>query len=268
MGRWPQTPFGISGRRFPRKDGPLVKAGSLPNSCADMATWTGQSIWTVGHNLKNVTGSPNTCDAFADGTTFQLRRLGSTNMTLTPAPQLGYGSQSIARVTTADSMIYWSGAAFTISAVTPVVYIITFRFASTPTTDQKHWACLAGDGKNGWQVEWHATDGVRLAVGDGISGFNRTARVGGTAFYNGQWHTMMVGIDVANNRAKLLCGGYSVESTGITIGAPAVVYATIGPTYTGDIWGAAVDYALAARGVGASAYSGMDTMLANYNARL
>lgn len=268
MGRWPQTPFGISGRRFPRKDGPLVKSGSLPNSCAELNAWTGQSIWTVGHNFKNVTGSPNTCDAFSDGATFQLRRLGATQMTLYPAPQLGYGSQSIARVTTADSLIYWSGAQFTISASTPTVYIITFRFSAAATTDQKHWACLAGDGKNGWQIEWHATDGVRLAIGNGVAGYNRTARMGGTAFYDGRWYTMMVGIDAANSKARLSCGGYSVEATGITIGTPAVVVNTVGPTYTADIWGTPVDYALAARGLGADAYTGMDDMLTSYLARL
>lgn len=267
MGRWPQTPFGISGRRFPRKDGPLVKSGSLPNSCAELGTWTGQAIWTVGHNLKNVTGSPNTLDAFSDGATFQLRRLGATQMALYPAPQLGYGSQSIARVTTADSLIYWSGTPVAYSTVTPTVYMLTFKFSAAPITGQKHWSCLAGDGKNGWQIECHATSGIRLALGDGISGFNRSSYIGGTALYSG-WQTMMVAIDYVNSKARISCGGYNAEMTAITIGTPAILLKTIGPTYTADTWSAPVDYALAARGVGASAYSGMDTMLANYNARL
>lgn len=268
MGLWPPTPFNIDGNPFARKDGPLVKSGSLPNSCADMAIWTGESIWTVGHNLKNVTGSPNVCDAFSDGTTFQLRRLGTKDMTLYPAPQLGYGSQSIARVTTADSLIYWSGAAWTYSTVTPTIYLLTFRFSGTPATGQKHWSGLAGDGLNGWQIEAHAESGIRLALGNGTSGFNLSSYIGGTAFYDGRWYTMAIAIDYVNSKARISCGGYNAEMTAIAIGSPAILLKTIGPTYTGDTWSAPVDYAVSAKGVGANAYRNMDAMLSNFTARL
>jgi hypothetical protein len=269
MGRWPKTPFNPSGNVFPRRDGawPSDFAGKLPDTIARLNDWTGVSIWNVAHNFSDITGSPNTVNAMTGSSAFQLTRLGAADATVLTAPQAGYAAQAGIKISTSSQTLYRSSTLWPHSATIPTVYLLTFRFDATPTTNAKFLSGLAGDGQNGFFISAHPTSGIRFGIGTGGAGFVVGSYIGGTALYDAKWHTLALCIDDAAGKVKMACEAYSTESTALTIGAPASTFCTIGATYSGDPdWGQAVSYALSARGHGAAAYTGFDGILADYEA--
>jgi hypothetical protein len=230
-----------------------------------MNSWTGAPIWLVGHNFKNVTGSPVACNPALDGLWLALQRLGTTDGTILPGGQAGYAGQGGYRVSSAQQTIfYYATASWKFSATVPTLYLVTLRFASAPTGDQYFYGGV--DGANGgWYLEAHPTNGVRLAVGSG-SGYTNTAYVGGTSIYDGQYHTMIIAIDDAGSRAKLHTAFGAVESTGIAITSGNAI-CTVGGLAALGPWTADIDYLLSFRGENASAYTDAATILSTFEAR-
>ena len=250
---------------------PTGYAGTLPSTVAELNGWTLASIWDFAHNFKDITGSPNTVDAMPGSSSFQLTRIGSSQATVISAPQSGYADQAGITITTSSQTLYKASLNWSHSATVPTVYLCTFRFESAPVTKSPQFlGGHAGDGINGFYIQAHATSGIRASIGNGTSGFVATSYIGGTDFYDGEWHTLALCIDDAAGKVKLACGAYSTESTGLTIYAPVAIYCTVGATYNGDpAWEPAVSYLLIARGQHPLAYTNFETALDEYeDARL
>ena len=250
---------------------PTGYAGTLPSTIAELNGWTLASIWDFAHNFKDITGSPNTVDAMTGSSSFQLARLGSSQATVISEPQSGYADQSGITISTSSQTLYKASLNWSHHATIPTVYLCTFRFESAPVTKSpKFLGGLAGDGINGFYVQAHATSGIRVGIGNGTSGYVNTNYIGGTDFYDGEWHTLALCIDDAAGKVKLACGAYSTESTGLTIYTPVSVFCTVGATYDGDPdWEPGVSYLLIARGQHPLAYTNFETALNEYeDARL
>lgn len=250
---------------------PTGYAGTLPSTVAELNGWTLASIWDFAHNFKDITGSPNVVDAMPGSSSFQLTRLGSSQATVISAPQSGYADQAGITIATSSQTLYKASTNWSHSATVPTVYLCTFRFESAPVTKSpKFLGGLAGDGINGFYVQAHATSGIRVGIGNGTSGFVNTSYIGGTSFYDGEWHTLAFCVDDAAGKVKLACGAYSTESTGLTIYTPVSIFCTVGATYNGDPdWEPSVSYLLIARGQHPLAYTNFETALDEYeDARL
>jgi len=126
-----------------------------------------------------------------------------------------------------------------------------------------------GTAGGGWFLQMHETGGIRAFIGNGTSGFVGTSYVGGTSFYDGEYHTILLVIDDAAGKAKVYSEFGNTESTGLTIGGGSASYVTIGPSGPGAAWSASVTYLTAARGEHALLYTNAQSLFDEYeDARL
>lgn len=247
---------------------PTDYTGSYPTTVAALNGWTLASPWTVLHNYNSATVGPSACAAATGSETINLIKLGSdTTATITATGQGGYSDQEGYTVNTNQDFLYAGlSAAWKFSATVPTAYLVTFKFAGTPASGQFFFGGL--DGINGgWALEAHATSGIRAAIGSG-SGYVNTSYVGGTNFYDGEYHTIMLVIDDAAGKAKIYSEFANTESTGLTI-ASGNAYPTVGPNAAGATWGTAVTYLLTARGEHPLLYTNAQSLFDEYeDARL
>lgn len=243
-------------------------AGTFPTTVAALNGWTLASPWTILHNYNSATVGPSACAAATGSETLSLIKLGSdTTATITAAGQGGYADQEGYTVNTNQDFLYAGlSAAWKFSATVPTAYLVTFKFAGTPTSGQYFFGGL--DGVNGgWSLEAHATSGIRAAIGSG-SGYVNTSYIGGTSFYDGEYHTIMLVIDDAAGKAKIYSEFANTESTGLTISS-GNAYPTVGPNSAGGTWGTAVTYLLTARGEHPLLYTNAQSLFDEYeDARL
>lgn len=241
----------------------LAFAGKLPNSIYELDRWTLLSPWTILHNYSSATVGPSACAAASGSSTLNLIKLGSgTTSTLASAGQSKFVRQTGFVVNTNQDFLYAGlSSTWKFSATVPTAYLVTLKFAGTPTSGQYLFGGL--DGVNGgWAIEAHATSGIRAAIGSG-SGYVNTSYVGGTSLYDGKYHTIMLVIDDAGGKAKIYTEFANTESTGLTISS-GNAYPTIGPNSAGSTWGTAVTYLLTARGEHASLYTSAQDVFDKY----
>ena len=246
--------------------GPTTFAGTLPATVAELNGWTQASIWTVAHNLKDVAGSPNTCAAMTGSTSFELSRYPSTgvDVDIIAAPQSNYADQDGVSVSLATKLLYRGGSAnWSINSTVPTVFLCTFKFDAAPTQLGYFFNGLDGGAVSGWTVQAHPTSGIRFQIGNG-SALVSGSYIGGTALYDGEWHTLALCIDDAGGKAKLICESYSTESTGMTIVPGTSIY-TLGALWSGDTtFCGPIDFLLTARGEHPLAYTNFSTALDSF----
>lgn len=242
-------------------------AGTLPNLVSELNTWTGESFWTAGHNYTNITGSPNTVAAMADGVALGLSRLGTTDAAVLALNQSSFIAQGGCQVRSGQEALTRSASAdWKMHATDITYYIATVRFDGTPTSGQVFFG--GADGANGgWYLEAHATSGVRVAYGDGAS-YTYGTYVGGTSFYDGEYHTFLLALRPSSSRAKLITEFGDVETTGITLSSGNALIA-VGALTIGGTWGNPISYLVTGRGTAANSganYNRAGTMFAAYEA--
>lgn len=242
-------------------------AGTLPGLVSELNAWTGESFWTVGHNYTAITGSPNTVASMADGATLNLQRLGTDDATVLALGQDNYIAQGGAKIESGQEILsYLASANWKLHATDITYYLVTCRFDGTPSNGQVFFGGV--DGLNGgWYLEAHSTSGVRAGIGSG-AGYTTGAYVGGTNFYDGNYHTFMLCIRPGTNRVKLITDQGSVETTGLTISS-ANALITVGALSTGGTWGNPVSYLVSGRATAvdsATNYGKANTMFSAYEA--
>ena len=243
-------------------------AGTLPSTVAELNGWTLASPWTILYNFDSATVGPSAVTVSSGSEAHTLSKAGSSaDATKTADGQSGYADQSGYTVNTNQD--FFSGAASALwkfSATVPTCYLITVKFAGTPSDNQV--VCSGYDGANGgWYIDCTSGTGIRANIGSG-SGYVSTSAIGGTSLYDGEYHTIMLVIDDAAGKAKLYTEFANTESTGLTITSGNAT-ATIGPTSAGGIWGTAVTYLVAARGEHPLLYTNAQSLFDEYeDARL
>ena len=245
-------------------------AGTLPSTVAALNGWSLASPWTILYNFDSATVSPSALASAAPGSvTHGLIKWGSdATATKTADGQSGYADQSGYKVNTSqDFFIQYASAAWKFSATVPTCYLLTFKFDATPTSGTTFFGGSDG-ATGGWYLEAHATSGIRAAIGNGTSGFVGTSYVGGTSFYDGEYHTVMLVVDDAAGKAKIYSEFANTESTGLTIASGDAI-CTIGPNAAGATWTTAVTYLIAARGEHPLLYTNAQSLFDEYeDARL
>lgn len=244
-------------------------AGSYPASIAELDTWTLASPWTILYNFNAATVNPSALASAAPGSvTHGLIKWGAdATATKAPAGQGGYLDQTGYTINTStDFLLQTASAAWKYSATVPTCYLLTFKFGGTPSSGQ---VFLVGwDGLNGgWWLESHPTSGVRVRLGTGTTSVY-TSYVGGTSWYDGEYHTLMLVIDDAAGKVKIISDVGNVESTGLTISTTDAI-CSIGPWGTGGAWASTITYLLVARGEDAALYTDAQAIFDAYeDARL
>lgn len=266
MRLFPSTFRGMPSRKA--AGGPTNYAGSYPTTVAMLNGWTLASPWTILYNFDSATVGPSAVSVATGSEAHGLIKWGSdATATKTADGQGGYADQSGYTVNTnQDFFIQYASAAWKFSATVPTAYLLTFKFDGTPSDNQ---TILSGsDGVNGgWYVECFAANGIRAAIGSG-SGYVLTSFVGGTNFFDGEYHTILLVIDDAAGKAKIYSEFGNTESTGLTIASGDAI-ATIGPRTSGGVWGTAVTYLVAARGEHDLLYTNAQSLFDEYeDARL
>lgn len=238
------------------------------NSIAEINAASGLTIWELGHNFTDYddAASPPDCDAVIDGTAFLLQRLGTNTPTKLAAPQARYSDQGGVRVNVADGFLYrgahadWSAA-----GSTPVAYLIHFRVDATDATEQTIYSGLSGTGSEGWRltVKGSGTNaGLRLYV----MGVTSSVPAGSSDVCDGKEHTVLVVIDDANNRARMVSKWGTVTMTsGFTYSESGPLICTIGPTWTGDTWSKTTSYFWQYKGKHADIYNNAADVWARIN---
>lgn len=242
-------------------------AGSLPDLVSELNTWTGESFWTAGHNYTAITGSPNTVAAMSDGVALGLSRLGTTDAAVLALNQSSFIAQGGCQIRSGQEALTRAASAdWKMHATDITYYIATVRFDGTPTSGQVFFG--GTDGANGgWYMEAHATSGIRVAYGSGAS-YVYGSYVGGTSFYDGGYHTVLLALRPSSSRAKLITEFGDVETTGLTLSSGNALIA-IGALTTGGTWGNPVSYLVTGRGTAANSgvnYNKAETMFDAYEA--
>lgn len=266
MRLFPATFKGMPSRKG--AGGPSYFSGTLPSTVAALNGWSLASPWTILYNFDSATVGPSAVSVATGSVAHGLIKWGSdATATKTADGQSGYADQSGYTVNTnQDFFLQYASAAWKFSATVPTAYLLTFKFAGTPSDNQ---AIFSGsDGVNGgWYLECFAANGIRAAIGSG-SGYTLTSFVGGTNFWDGEYHTILLVIDDAAGKAKIYSEFGNTESTGLTIASNDSI-ATIGPRTAGGIWGTAVTYLLSARGEHPLLYTNAQSLFDEYeDARL
>lgn len=264
--------FGIS--RFSRvglqvDDPATAFAGTFPSTVAELNGWTMASPWTLLYNFNSATVNPTVPPSVANGSVAHgLIKWGSdATATKTADGQGGYADQSGYTVNTnQDFVIQYASAAWKFSATVPTCYLMTFKIASAPASVQTIFGGSDGAG-GGWYLEAHETSGIRAMIGTGAV-YVAMSHVGGTNFYDDEYHTVLLVIDDASGKAKLYTEFGNTESTSMTI-ASADAICTIGPVGTPYHWSAPTTYLVVARGEHALLYDNAQTLFDEYeDARL
>lgn len=242
----------------------LAFAGTMPNSITEMNRWTILSPWTVLHNFTRVTTGPIALAAAPGSISCPLSKWGlgadsvvAGNGQSRYALQKGFTATSnldyLIRAVT-DTTWGWS-------STVPTCYMFTLKFGGTPANGQ---IFLHGmDGANGgYYFSAHSTSGIRAAIGSG-SGYVNTSYVGGTSFYDGEYHTIMLVVDDAGGKAKLYTEFGNTESTGLTI-AVNMAATGYGPWDRNIATGCSVTYLLGARGEHAGVYASAQDIFNKY----
>lgn len=238
-------------------------AGSYPTTVAALNGWTLASPWTVMHNYNDATIGPSACAAATGSATLTMQKLGASNTaTLESAGQGGYAAQEGYTVNASDdSLYYFATATWKFSATVPTAYLVTFKFTGTPTSGTYFFGGV--DGANGgWYLEAHATSGIRAGIGSG-SAYVNTSYVGGTSFYDNDYHTILLVIDDAAGKAKIYSEFANTESTGLTISSGNALI-TVGPLSAGGTWGVPCTYLLTARGEHDLLYTNAQSLFDQY----
>lgn len=243
-------------------------SGSYPTTVAALNGWTLASPWTVLHNYNDATIGPSACAAATGSATLTMQKLGASDTaTLESAGQGGYAAQEGYTVNASnDSLYYFASATWKFSATVPTAYLITFKFTGTPTSGTYFFGGV--DGANGgWYLEAHATSGIRAGIGSG-SAYVNTSYVGGTNFYDNEYHTILLVIDDAAGKAKIYSEFANTESTGLTITSGNALI-TVGPLAAGGTWGVPCTYLITARGEHDLLYTNAQSLFDEYeDARL
>lgn len=248
---------------------PTGYAGTLPSTVAELNGWTLASPWTILYNFASATVSPSAMSVAPGSVAHGLIKWGSdATATKTADGQSGYADQSGYKVNTSqDFFIQYASAAWQFSTTVPTAFLVTFKFDGTPTTGTSFLGGSTGS-VGGWYLEAHATSGIRAAIGNGTSGFVATSYVGGTSFYDGEYHTVMLVVDDAAGKAKIYSEFANTESTGMAIGAGDAI-CTIGPLGAGNTWTTPVTYLVVARGEHPLLYTNAQSLFDEYeDARL
>lgn len=260
----------LEGLQVPGDTGPTAFSGSLPDNIGELSGWTGTACWTLLYNFNAATLSPAACVKATGSTGNNLTKLGSASDTAkTTSGQSGYADQTGLTINSDQDFIYGNATtAWSFSPTVPTCYLLTFKFGATPSTYYTFFAGQDGTAGGGWSLSVSNTAGIRAGIGNGTSGFVQTAYVGGTSFFDGEYHTILLVIDDANGKAKLYSEFGNTESTGLTIGGGAS-FCTIGPSGAGGGWGAPVTYLVAARGEHPLLYDNAQALFNEYeDARL
>lgn len=215
------------------------------NSIAEVNAAGALTVWELGHNFTdyNDAGSPPDCAAVSDGTAFLLQRLGTNTPTKLAPAQARYSDQGAMRVNVADGFLYrgahadWSAA-----GSTPVGYLIHFRVDASDSTEQTVWSGLSGTGSEGWRLTVKGSGGsagLKLYV----MGVGSSIPAGSSAVCDGKEHTVLIVIDDANNRARMVSEWGTITMTGVfTYSETGPLICTVGPTFTADTWTKPVSY--------------------------
>ncbi|MBK9073275.1 MAG: hypothetical protein IPL79_20080 [Myxococcales bacterium] len=244
-------------------------AGTLPASVGALNGWSLASPWTILYNFDSATVSPTVPPSVAPGSVAHgLIKWGSdATATKTADGQSGYADQSGYTVNTnQDFVIQYASAAWKFSATVPTCYLMTFRIASTPAAVQTIFGGSDGAG-GGWYLEAHETAGIRAMIGTGAV-YVAMSHVGGTNFYDNEYHTVLLVIDDASGKAKLYTEFGNTESTSMTIASGNAI-CTIGPVGTPYHWSAPTTYLTVARGEHPLLYTNAQSLFDEYeDARL
>lgn len=265
--------FGIS--RFSRvglhvDDPATAYAGSFPTTVAALNGWSQASIWNVAYNFTSATVGPTACNSMTGSTALNLTKLGSSNNSaLATAPQGGYATQGGLTISSDQDFIYAGvSTSWSQSTTVPTCYLVTLRFDAAPTSYHAFLGGQTGSAGGGWFLACHQTAGIVAAIGDGTTGFVLTSYIGGTNFYDGEYHTIMLVIDDAAGKAKIYSEFANTESTGLTIGGGAS-FCTVGPSGAGGGFYSTITYLLVARGEHQLLYDNAQTLFDEYeDARL
>lgn len=242
----------------------LAFAGTMPNSITEMNRWTILSPWTILYNFDSATVNPTVPPSVAPGSVAHgLIKWGSdATATKTTDGQSGYADQSGYTVNTnQDFVIQYASAAWKFSATVPTCYLMTFRIASTPASVQTILGGSDGAG-GGWYLEAHETSGIRAMIGTGAV-YVAMSHVGGTSFYDNEYHTVLLVIDDASGKSKLYTEFGNTESTSMTIASGDAI-CTIGPVGTPYHWSAPTTYLTVARGEHAGVYASAQDIFNKY----
>lgn len=244
-------------------------AGTLPSTVAALNGWSLASPWTLLYNFDGATVNPTVPPSVAPGSVAHgLIKWGSdATATKTTDGQSGYADQSGYTVNTnQDFVIQYASAAWKFSATVPTCYLMTFKMASTPASVQTILGGSDGLG-GGWYLEAHETAGIRAMIGTGAV-YVAMSHVGGTSFYDNEYHTVLLVIDDASGKAKLYTEFGNTESTSMTIATTDAI-CTIGPIGTPYHWSAPTTYLTVARGEHPLLYTNAQSLFDEYeDARL
>lgn len=249
--------------------GPTNYAGTLPSTVAALNGWSLASPWTLLYNFDGATVNPTVPPSVAPGSVAHgLIKWGSdATATKTTDGQSGYADQSGYTVNTnQDFVIQYASAAWKFSATVPTCYLMTFKMASAPASVQTILGGSDGLG-GGWYLEAHETAGIRAMIGTGAV-YVAMSHVGGTSFYDNEYHTVLLVIDDASGKAKLYTEFGNTESTSMTIATTDAI-CTIGPIGTPYHWSAPTTYLTVARGEHPLLYTNAQSLFDEYeDARL
>lgn len=248
---------------------PTGYAGTLPSTVAELNGWSLASPWTILYNFNSATVNPTVPPSVAPGSVAHgLIKWGSdATATKTTDGQSGYADQSGYTVNTnQDFVIQYASAAWKFSATVPTCYLMTFRIASAPASVQTILGGSDGAG-GGWYLEAHETSGIRAMIGTGAV-YVAMSHVGGTSFYDNEYHTVLLVIDDASGKSKLYTEFGNTESTSMTIASGDAI-CTIGPVGTPYHWSAPTTYLTVARGEHPLLYTNAQSLFDEYeDARL
>lgn len=225
-------------------------SGSFPTTVAALNGWSQSSIWTVAHNFHSATTGPLACSQMTGSATLSLINVpsGDTSATKTAAGQGGYADQTGVLVTTSESFLFaYASANWKHNATVPTCYLVTLKFDATPAAGDVFFSGIDGGASAGWWLEAHPTSGIRAAIGSG-SAYVNTSYIGGSSWFDGEYHTIMLVIDDAAGKAKLYSEFANTESTGLTIAAGGNTICTYGPLAKGYAFSGDITYLLGARG--------------------
>lgn len=241
---------------------PPLFDGSLPTTAAELNGWTQASPWEVVHNFTDfVSGSPGTCAAVTGSTAFTLTRLGSGDPEHLTADQAGYADQGGIKVRSAQELLYkGADSNWSVNTTIPTCYLVVLQFDSAPSGGQDVFAGLSGVGSEGWVIHTDGSSGVRLTC----MGTDSSYVSGSTDLFDGSPHALLVVVDDAAGKAKLLTEWGNVELTGLSYSETSPLLATIGPPSTGGAWTAPVRYFQSAKGKHALAYTRAQSLLDEY----
>lgn len=230
----------------------------LFNSIAEINAATGFSLWELGHNFTDYDDGvdPAECEAVSDGTAFPLRCLGANTPTKLAPPQARYGDQGAMRVNVADGFVYRGAHAdWSVDATVPTAYLVHFRVDATDSTEQTIFSGLSGAGSEGWRLTVKGSGtgaGLKLYV----MGVGSSVPAGSAEVCDGNAHTVLIVIDDANNRARMVSKWGTVTMTGVfTYSQSGHLICTVGPTWTGATWTKATSYFCSFKGKHADAYN-------------